>query len=62
MKQYHKVKNYAADRELSPWTVYRQVERQEVEFERFGRSIRIVTRDGDGVMPRPSWGQGASNG
>lgn len=41
MTDYIKVKDYAAARKLSPWTVYRMVERDEIDYERFGRAIRI---------------------
>lgn len=47
MTQYLKVKQYAKMRQISPWTVYRMVERDsdEIEFERYGRTIRIVVRE-----------------
>ena len=47
MTKYLKVKQYAEMRQISPWTVYRMVERDsnEIEFERSGRAIRIVVRE-----------------
>ncbi len=44
MTRYMKVKEFAMMRQLSPWTVYRMVERGEIDFERFGRTIRILVR------------------
>jgi len=45
MTEYMKVKDYAEHRRLSPWTVYRLVEKGEIESERFGRCVRIVVPD-----------------
>jgi|AntAceMinimDraft_11_1070367.scaffolds.fasta_scaffold49967_2 excisionase family DNA binding protein len=45
MTEYMKVKEYADNRGLSPWTVYRLIEKGEIESERFGRCIRIIVRN-----------------
>jgi excisionase family DNA binding protein len=42
VKKYMKVKDYARAARVSPWTIYRMVERNQIEFERFGRAIRIA--------------------
>ncbi|GEM_PF-2649722 len=57
MTEYLKVKEYAKMRQISPWTVYRMVEREseEIEFERHGRTIRIVVRDTTNANQPRTW-------
>ena len=55
MTEYLTVKDYAKSRQLSPWTVYRMVEKDEIEFERFGRAIRIVVKNSGGTNIEPKW-------
>jgi len=57
LTQYLKVKQYAKARQISPWTVYRMVERdsEEIEFERHGRTIRIVVRETEALERTLEW-------
>lgn len=55
MKQYMKVKDYAKATQVSPWTIYRLVERDEIEFERFGRAIRIPAPQGLQINEKQKW-------
>jgi excisionase family DNA binding protein len=55
VKQYMKVKDYARAAQVSPWTIYRMVEKDEIEFERFGRAIRIVVTSSGGTNIAPKW-------
>jgi excisionase family DNA binding protein len=55
MTEYMKVKDYAKARSISPWTVYRLVDQREIEFERFGRCIRIIVRDNCPTETNPKW-------
>ena len=63
MTKYLKVKQYAKLRQISPWTVYRMVERDsnEIEFERNGRAIRIVVRETQPSSRNFNW-EDSSNG
>jgi excisionase family DNA binding protein len=53
LTEYLTVKDYAKSRQLSPWTIYRMVENDEIEFERFGRAIRIVVKSSGGTNIEP---------
>lgn len=55
MAEYLKVKDYAQQRQLSAWTVYRLIENGEIESERFGRSIRVVVRKNYIPSTPPKW-------
>ena len=55
MTEYLTVKDYAKSRRLSPWTIYRMVEKDEIEFERFGRAIRIVDKSAAGTNIESKW-------
>jgi excisionase family DNA binding protein len=50
-----KVKDYARAAQVSPWTIYRMVERDEIEFERFGRAIRIAVKSSAATNIEPKW-------
>lgn len=55
MTEYLTVKDYAKSRQLSPWTVYRLVGKEEIEFERFGRAIRIAVKSSAETNLGPKW-------
>ena len=55
MKRYMKVKDYARAAQVSPWTIYRMVERDAIEFERFGRAIRIAVKSSAATNIEPKW-------
>jgi len=55
MTTYLTVKRFAEERCLSQWTVYRMVERDEIDYERFGRAIRIVVGTGAGDLEFERW-------
>jgi len=54
MAKYLTVRQYSEERNLSPWTVYRMVDRDEIQYERFGRAIRI--RVEHELFRKGSWG------
>lgn len=55
MAKYLTVRQYSKERNLSPWTVYRMVDRDEIEYERFGRAIRIRVERGPTRRDSPGW-------
>lgn len=55
MTEYMKVKDYARAAQVSPWTIYRLVERDEIEFERFGRAIRIPVSQKQQINEKQKW-------
>lgn len=61
MTEYLKVKEYAKERQLSPWTVYRLIDNGEIDFVRLGRSIRVVVRNSYIQTKTPKW-KGIQNG